>query len=179
MNKSCENLFMIDYLCWIRFGITYKGCGNIAHAGFNVGGKMKPVSRRDMLKAGLLVPAVAAAHGLGPISATAIQAAQKEPASLPIGQATDSVKPGAGRERLLLDFGWRFHFGNANDPARETNRRASHPNSRCFLLRKFRRRYSKSLHTIPDLALLSGRRVWERASHSPRITTWIQTPPYA
>ncbi len=80
---------------------------------------MKPVSRRDMLKAGLLAPAVAAAHGLGPLSAAAIQAAQKEPASLPIGEATASAKPGAGRERLLLDFGWRFHFGNANDAAKD------------------------------------------------------------
>lgn len=80
---------------------------------------MKPVSRRDMLKAGLLAPAVAAAHGLGPISAAAIQAAQKEPASLPIGEATESAKPGAGRERFLLDFGWRFHFGNANDAAKD------------------------------------------------------------
>jgi beta-galactosidase len=80
---------------------------------------MKPVSRRDMLKAGLLVPAAAAAHGLGPISAAAIQSAQKEPASLPIGQATKSAKPGAGRERLLLDFGWRFHLGNANDAAKD------------------------------------------------------------
>ena len=26
--------------------------------------------------------------------------------------------PTAGRERLLLDFGWRFHLGHANDPAR-------------------------------------------------------------
>ena len=23
----------------------------------------------------------------------------------------------AGRERLLADFGWRFHLGHANDPA--------------------------------------------------------------
>ena len=66
---------------------------------------MKPVSRRDMLKAGLLVPAAAAAHGLGPIGAAAIQAAQNEPVSLPIGEATESAKPGAGRERLLLISG--------------------------------------------------------------------------
>src|SRR6202035_1596486 len=105
--------------CRIRFVITYNGCENIAHVGFNVGGKMKPVSRRDMLKAGLLAPAVAAAHGLGPIGAAAIQAAQKEPASLPIGPANESAKPGSGRERLLLDFGWRFHFGNANDAAKD------------------------------------------------------------
>lgn len=73
-----------------------------------------------MLKAGLLAPAAAAAaHGLGPLSAAAIQAAQKEPASLPIGEADGSAKPGAGRERLLLDFGWRFHFGNANDAVKD------------------------------------------------------------
>jgi beta-galactosidase len=80
---------------------------------------MKPVSRRDMLKAGLLAPAAAAVHGLGPIGSAAIQATQKEPAPPPIGAATDSAKPGAGRERLLLDFGWRFHFGNANDAAKD------------------------------------------------------------
>jgi beta-galactosidase len=81
---------------------------------------MKTVSRRDMLKAGLLAPAVAAAaHGMGPISAAAIQAAQQEPASLPTGDTAAAAKPGAGRERLLLDFGWRFHFGNANDAAKD------------------------------------------------------------
>ncbi|MGA2748303.1 MAG: beta-galactosidase GalA [Verrucomicrobiota bacterium] len=34
----------------------------------------------------------------------------------------DSASPGhsvAARERLLMDFGWRFAFGNANDPARD------------------------------------------------------------
>src|SRR5205823_3915293 len=68
------------------------------------------------LKGGLLAPAVAAAaHRLGPISAAAIQAAQNEPASLSNGEA----KPGGGRERLLLDFGWRFHLGNANDAAKD------------------------------------------------------------
>jgi beta-galactosidase len=74
-----------------------------------------------MLKAGLLAPAAAAAasHGLGSIGAAAIQVAQKELAQIPVGAATDSSKLGAGRERLLLDFGWRFHFGNANDSAKD------------------------------------------------------------
>jgi beta-galactosidase len=85
-----------------------------------LGAKLKPVSRRDMLKGGLLAPAVAAAaHGLGPLGAAAIQSAQKEPASLPIGQATESARLGSGRERLLMDFGWRFHLGNANDPGKD------------------------------------------------------------
>jgi beta-galactosidase len=79
---------------------------------------MKTVSRRDMLKAGILAPAVAAAaHGMGPLSAAAIQASLQEPAASPEG--SNAPLPGAGRERLLLDFGWRFHFGNANDPAKD------------------------------------------------------------
>jgi beta-galactosidase len=81
---------------------------------------MKPVTRREMLKAGLLAPAAAAAaHGLGPIGAAAIEVAQKEPASLPTSETLQSAKPGAGRERLLLDFGWRFHLGNANDATKD------------------------------------------------------------
>jgi beta-galactosidase len=33
------------------------------------------------------------------------------------GQATSAAS--AGRERLLADFGWRFHLGHANDPAQD------------------------------------------------------------
>ena len=80
---------------------------------------MKTVSRRDMLKAGLLAPVAAAAHGMGPISAVAMHTAQSEPALLPMSQTAGSAKPGAGRERLLLDFGWRFHFGNASDATKD------------------------------------------------------------
>src|SRR5271166_2163499 len=81
-------------------------------------GKMKTLSRRDLLKTILLVPAVAAAQGMGPIGA-AIQVAGEESSPLPPRVASKSANPGAGRERLLLDFGWRFHFGNADDPAKD------------------------------------------------------------
>ena len=78
---------------------------------------MKPLSRRDVLKSSLLVPAAAAAHGMGPISA-AFQIEQEE--THPLANTTSkSPNAGAGRERLLLDFGWRFHFGDANDPAKD------------------------------------------------------------
>ncbi len=80
---------------------------------------MKTVSRRDMLKAGLLAPVAAAAQGMGPIGAAAMHAAQSEPGPPPARESAEPAKPGVGRERLLLDFGWRFHFGNANDPARD------------------------------------------------------------
>jgi len=79
---------------------------------------MKPLSRRDVLKSSLLVPAAAAAHGMGPIG-TAFQIDHQETGQLPASTANKSPNPGGGRERLLLDFGWRFHFGDANDPARD------------------------------------------------------------
>jgi beta-galactosidase len=72
-----------------------------------------------MLKAGLLAPVAAAAQGMGPIGAAAMHAAQSEPGPPPARESAEPAKPGVGRERLLLDFGWRFHFGNANDPARD------------------------------------------------------------
>jgi beta-galactosidase len=79
---------------------------------------MKTLSRRDVLKTSLLAPAVAAAHGMTPLE-VAMQVAGEAPAQLPAGAPLSSPTPGAGRERLLLDFGWRFHFGNANDPAKD------------------------------------------------------------
>jgi beta-galactosidase len=60
--------------------------------------------RRDVLKTGL---AAAATSLLSPRLLTAELAR--------VGQ-TQSTAP---RERLLLDFGWRFHLGHASDPARD------------------------------------------------------------
>ena len=83
---------------------------------------MKPLSRRDVLKTGLLAPvAVAAANGMGPFG-VALNASGETPAALPesiASQSSGSAVDAAGRERLLLDFGWRFHFGNADDPAKD------------------------------------------------------------
>jgi beta-galactosidase len=82
---------------------------------------MKAFSRRDMLKTSLLAPAVAAAaHGMTPIEA-AMHAAGETAGPLPAGE---SAKPGAAqasaqRERLLLDFGWRFHLGDADDSTKD------------------------------------------------------------
>jgi len=82
---------------------------------------MKNLTRRDLLKTSLLAPAAAAAardavtYGNNPVNAN--QAVAADP--LLVGRAPDSSEPGAGRQRLLLDFGWRFHFGHADDPARD------------------------------------------------------------
>ena len=64
-------------------------------------------SRRDVLKTGMVAPAAAAAMPL-PEEQQASGAASKE-----TGQG------GTQRERLLLDGGWRFHFGHANDSAKD------------------------------------------------------------
>ena len=83
---------------------------------------MKTFSRRDMLKTSLLAPAaVAAVHGMGPIS-SAMEAPRYEAEPMPepiLNNASSDAMKTAGRERLLLDFGWRFHFGDANDPAKD------------------------------------------------------------
>ncbi len=79
---------------------------------------MKPFSRRDLIKTSLLAPAAVAANNIAPLG-LAIPAAGEHPAQLPANPSAGSAMPGAGRERLLLDFGWRFHFGNANDPSKD------------------------------------------------------------
>ncbi len=79
---------------------------------------MKALSRREMLKGSLLAPAVAAAaSGMNPVAA-AMQAATETAGPLPAdksGAAQKPAQPNAARERLLLDFGWRFHLGDASD----------------------------------------------------------------
>ncbi|MFY9951048.1 MAG: beta-galactosidase, partial [Candidatus Sulfotelmatobacter sp.] len=83
---------------------------------------MKAFSRRVMLKGSLLAPAVAAAaSGMNPVAA-AMRVAGETAGPLP---ADDSdlehwpVIANTFRERLLLDFGWRFHLGDACDPAKD------------------------------------------------------------
>ncbi|MGB6877773.1 MAG: beta-galactosidase GalA [Candidatus Acidiferrales bacterium] len=70
---------------------------------------MKHWSRRDLLKFGALAPAAARAFALHPVQAPVASAG-----SGLVAQAQSSL-----RERLLLDFDWRFHFGNASDPAKD------------------------------------------------------------
>jgi beta-galactosidase len=80
---------------------------------------MKTFSRRDVLKTSLLAPAaVAAAQGVGPID-TAMKAVGEVSGPLSATMPPESGLSGAGRERLLLDFGWRFHFGHADDATKD------------------------------------------------------------
>ena len=88
---------------------------------------METLSRRNLLKTGLLIPAAAAAQHVAPIggaihavgegSGPLSPALPQEPANAAVGPS--SAAPNAGRERLLLDFGWRFHLGDANNPSKD------------------------------------------------------------
>ena len=65
-------------------------------------------SRRDLLKTGMVAPAAAAAMPPLPEEQQAGAASAKE-----------TEQGAAHRERLLLDSGWRFHFGHANDSTKD------------------------------------------------------------
>jgi beta-galactosidase len=79
---------------------------------------MKPLSRRDLIKTSLLAPAAVAAAQMGPLTSS-IEASIPEPGLQAATAPPESSNSPAGRERLLLDFGWRFHFGHADDPTRD------------------------------------------------------------
>jgi beta-galactosidase len=70
------------------------------------------LTRRDVLKAGVMAP-VSAVLGA---EAAAGAGAEQVPPSPPrlAGPAAKAAAP-AGRDRELLDFGWRFHLGHAAD----------------------------------------------------------------
>ena len=68
---------------------------------------MKSLSRRDILKTGMAMPA-ATIVGIG-----------LTPAAAPAGQAQAASASPLRERRLLLDFGWRFHFGHAVDGAKD------------------------------------------------------------
>ena len=71
-------------------------------------------TRRDVLKTGLSASAGALAGRTLRISGAATS--NKNDASFMPALTENQSSP---RERLLLDFGWRFQFGHANDPARD------------------------------------------------------------
>src|SRR5579883_3509498 len=75
---------------------------------------MTKLTRRGLLQSALALPAAPAALA----ASTADDLDQPQSAATPA--SANSL-----RERLLLDFGWRFHFGHAEDPARDFNFRGN------------------------------------------------------
>ncbi len=70
-------------------------------------------TRRDFLKSG--IAASAGAASLGPNADEFLAEPRAALAGVP-GQPSSA---GSLREKLLLDFGWRFHLGNAADPSKD------------------------------------------------------------
>ena len=71
-------------------------------------------SRRDALKAGALLP-VANSFAAQPAGSPEVRSSPEQQSS---GSQSSSEAPST-RERSLLDFGWRFHFGNADNPSKD------------------------------------------------------------
>lgn len=74
---------------------------------------MSDWSRRAVLKAGVSAPFLTA------LAERAVGEAAEASTSLAPDGPESTVAGGAGRERLRLDYGWRFRFGHASDPAKD------------------------------------------------------------
>jgi beta-galactosidase len=76
---------------------------------------MHKLTRRSLLQSSLAAPGVAAV-------AAGIEAGHKQDAP---GARAAQPAPDGPRQRLLLDFGWRFHLGHAGDAAQDFNFRGN------------------------------------------------------
>src|SRR3984885_3289772 len=102
-------------------------------------------TRRKFLKTGLAATAGAAAAGKAALplsgatsldSATGARSSISAVSELHDSQSSSSYSVSL-RARQLLDFGWRFHFGHADDPAKDfgfgaQNREATFAKSGAF-----------------------------------------------
>ena len=77
---------------------------------------MQRLTRRDLLKSSLATPAVVLRRQTD--DRWRRRRLRPRPPARPRA-------PAPGRERLLLDFGWRFHFGHATDAAQDFNFRGN------------------------------------------------------
>jgi len=83
---------------------------------------MEKWTRRELLKTGLAASAGAATAGVTQPLADAVHSLAPGNRSSDNPTTAESHRlesQGSYRERLLLDFGWRFHLGHASDPSRD------------------------------------------------------------
>lgn len=74
---------------------------------------MSSFTRRDLMRSGVALTASALAAN--PL----VSKAHAWLAKLPGGSLMQSFRPVAPRDRYLFDFGWKFTFGNGNEPAKD------------------------------------------------------------
>src|SRR5947207_7542279 len=90
-------------------------------------------TRRDVLKSGLAASA-------GALTANAWPRETRGDSSVGVTpDLTATADAPSPRERLLMDFGWRFHLGHANDPAKDFG----------FGLRRREGQFAKSGNFLP------------------------------
>ena len=78
---------------------------------------MSRLSRRELLSAGLVISTSSLVARSAWARAAALLARAPEAGSAgALAAAPGAIAP---REQLLFDFGWKFRFGNGNDPARD------------------------------------------------------------
>ena len=78
---------------------------------------MKNLTRRDLFKTSLAAPAAVAVVAATQTATGEGAQTQSQAQAIPLSAGD----PASARERLLLDFGWRFHFGHAADAAQDFN----------------------------------------------------------
>lgn len=80
---------------------------------------MTPLTRRDLLKTGMAASTALLVSGTGLVAAStgAESTTAKNDATAIGGRAFDQQD--SPREKVLLDFGWRFHLGDADDAAKD------------------------------------------------------------
>lgn len=74
---------------------------------------MKSWSRRDLLRMGAQIGALA------PTAARALASDSVHPGYSRQSSGSGAQSEATRRERMLFDFGWRFHFGHASDPSKD------------------------------------------------------------
>jgi len=74
---------------------------------------MSAVTRRDLLRSGLVLSASSL------VAPSAIARANALLAGYPSAASAEALAAVAPREHLLFDFGWKFQFGHGSDPARD------------------------------------------------------------
>ncbi|KGT84626.1 hypothetical protein OC00_07360, partial [Xanthomonas vasicola] len=81
---------------------------------------MSGINRRELLR-GMLASGVSAALPAGAAGALVSAGAAAAPSAAKNSATTTALGDAAlaPRERLLFDFGWRFHLGHASDAARD------------------------------------------------------------
>jgi beta-galactosidase len=100
-------------------------------------------TRRDLLKAGLAASAGAVTNAALPLP----NASARDETPVPVSPEIQVFSP---RERLLLDFGWRFHLGHAADPQSDFG----------YGARRRESAFAKSGNFLPVTGLMFDDRSW-------------------